>query len=194
MERSELGQGSCFRVRLPLRRANGAVEVSTFAAIRAESMLLASSSAATLSGRILLAEDSIVNQRLIAFLLRKAGAEVDVADNGRIALEMLDGAEATGIHYGLLLTDMQMPEMDGYTLARTLRRRGSTLAIVALTANAMAEDRHNCIACGCDDYASKPIDKSKLLEICTAWIGRQGGDCFSNAISEADSITEFSVL
>ncbi len=190
LERSEPGQGSCFRVRLPLRRADGAVEVSTFAAIRAESMLLASSSAATLSGRILLAEDSIVNQRLIAFLLRKAGAEVDVADNGRIALEMLDGAEATGIHYDLLLTDMQMPEMDGYTLARTLRRRGSTLAIVALTANAMAEDRHNCIVCGCDDYASKPIDKSKLLEICSAWIGRQGGDSFSNPISEADFAPE----
>ena len=91
---SEPGKGSCFRVRLPLRRATGAVDVSTLEAIRAESML-ASSTAAPLSGRILLVEDRVVNQRLIAFLLRKAGAEVDVADNGRMALEMLERAEAT---------------------------------------------------------------------------------------------------
>ena len=66
-------------------------------------------------------------------------------------------------------------KMDGYTLARTLRDRGSTLAIVALTAHAMAEDRDKCVLAGCDDYASKPIDKAKLLAVCEAWMGKAGG-------------------
>jgi CheY-like chemotaxis protein len=123
-----------------------------------------------LAGRILLAEDGPDNQQLIAFHLRKAGATVEIADNGRIALEMIEKAASSKLPYDMLLTDMQMPEMDGYTLASTLRERGSTLPIVALTANAMAEDRFRCIEAGCNDYASKPIDKAALLETCGRWI------------------------
>ncbi len=121
---------------------------------------------------ILLAEDGPDNQRLIATHLRNAGAVVNVADNGRKALEMLDAAADEGRHYDLLLTDMQMPEMDGYTLANTLRDRNSTLPIVALTANAMTEDHEKCVDAGCDDYASKPINKGALLAKCAAWIGK----------------------
>jgi len=107
---------------------------------------------------------------------------VDIADNGRIALEMIDASEAGANDasaskagakpYDLLVTDMQMPEMDGYTLARTLRERGSRLAVIALTAHAMAEDRQKCIDSGCDDYATKPIEKAKLLATCAAWMGK----------------------
>jgi CheY-like chemotaxis protein len=128
-----------------------------------------------LSGRVLLAEDGIDNQRLIAFHLKTAGAVVDIADNGRIALRMIEEAAKAGRPYGLLLTDMQMPEMDGYTLALTLRKRGSTLAIIALTAHAMAEDRAKCLNAGCDDYATKPIEKAALLATCAAWISKTGG-------------------
>jgi len=123
-----------------------------------------------LSGRILLAEDGIENQRLIAFLLRKAGAEVEVADNGAMALQRLQEAEEQGVPYQLLVSDMQMPHVDGYELARTLRRRKSPLPIIALTAHAMEDDKEKCLEAGCNDYASKPIDRDTLIRICEKWI------------------------
>jgi len=88
---------------------------------------------------------------------------------------MLDEAAANGRPYDLLLTDMQMPEMHGYALARSLRQRGSTLPIIALTAHPMAEDRQKCIDAGCNDSASKPIHKAALLETFGKWIGNPVG-------------------
>jgi CheY-like chemotaxis protein len=124
-----------------------------------------------------LAEDGPDNQLLIAFYLRKAGLEIEIAKNGRIALERLESAKS-GLPnapqpYDLLLTDMQMPEMDGYTLTQTLRERGCTMPIIALTAHAMEEDRLKCIEVGCDDYTSKPVNKVKLLTLCANWLGRK---------------------
>ncbi|MBX9738035.1 MAG: response regulator [Phycisphaerales bacterium] len=162
------GKGSCFRLVLPLEAPPNTAMVDHLPdAGRARTP---APSKATLNGRILLAEDGPDNQRLICFHLRKAGATVNVADNGRIALEMIERAAGARAPYDMLLTDMQMPEMDGYTLARALRTRGSPLPIVALTANAMAEDRARCLEAGCDDYTSKPIDKAALLETCGRWI------------------------
>ncbi|MBK9129626.1 MAG: response regulator [Phycisphaerales bacterium] len=173
LARSEPGVGSCFRVDLPLVSAvaSGA-EVGTRG--------VAASPAAgggddALQGRILLVEDTAVIRRLIATQLARAGAVVETAENGQVALEMVIAAEVAGMPFDLLVTDMQMPVMDGYTLATTLRERGSTLAIVALTAHAMAEDRERCLMAGCDDYAVKPIDFRALLATCRAWMGQCGG-------------------
>ncbi len=124
----------------------------------------------TLRGRILLAEDGEDNQRLIAFHLTKAGADVTIAVNGRIALDLLNAEAAAGRPFDLLVTDMQMPEMDGYTLARTLRQQDRAIPIIALTAHAMADDRQKCLTSGCDDYASKPIDKAHLIHTCARWM------------------------
>ncbi|HVU63191.1 MAG TPA: PAS domain S-box protein, partial [Phycisphaerales bacterium] len=173
--RTEPGKGSCFRLVIPMEPVAGSGVISDLNSVQTAGPPKATAPAVALRGRILLAEDGPDNQRLIAFHLRRAGAEVEVADNGKIALMKFEMAEAAGKPFDLLVSDMQMPEMDGYTLARTLRERGSTIPIVALTAHAMAEDKDRCLDAGCDDYSTKPIDKALLLATCAAWMGKASG-------------------
>ncbi|MBN2473914.1 MAG: response regulator [Pirellulales bacterium] len=123
--------------------------------------------------RILLAEDGPDNQRLISFILRSAGAEVTVAENGQVALEKAIGTQPHrgGEHGGreppfdLILMDMQMPVLDGYEATRQLRSAGYAGPIIALTAHAMAGDRRRCLEVGCDDYAAKPIQREQLVAL-----------------------------
>ncbi|MFZ4575449.1 MAG: ATP-binding protein, partial [Phycisphaerales bacterium] len=165
------GKGSTFRLELPLMPVKAA-EMTTVIGGSDPATPSVSKTPSMLHGRLLLAEDGPENQRLIAHHLRKAGAEVDIAENGKVGLHMLDAAAQDGRPYDLLLTDMQMPVMDGYALARALRESGSAIAIVALTAHAMAEDRARCLESGCDDYATKPIDRVELVRTCANWMGR----------------------
>ncbi len=125
-----------------------------------------------LNGRILLAEDGPDNAYLLTLVLKHAGATVEHAENGRIARRRAMDALRLDNPYQLIFMDMQMPEMDGYTATRLLRKQGYQLPIVALTAHAMPGDREKCIAAGCNDYLSKPVDTVTLLRTAALWIGR----------------------
>jgi CheY-like chemotaxis protein len=123
---------------------------------------------AQLRPHLLVAEDNIVNQKVIVPLLEKQGYRVDVVSSGREALE----AHAR-TPYALILMDCQMPEMDGYEATSAIRDREATIGghipIVAMTANAMPDDRDRCLAAGMDDYISKPIQPRTLVELVSQW-------------------------
>jgi diguanylate cyclase (GGDEF)-like protein len=126
-----------------------------------------------LRARILLAEDGEDNQDLLGMMLRSAGAEVVVASNGRVALDL---ATAAGARFELILMDMQMPEMDGYHATRELRQRLFTAPIVALTAHATAEERARCLSAGCTDFLSKPVTRTQLLEMVMRHLPMRGDE------------------
>lgn len=121
--------------------------------------------AANRSCSVLLAEDGEDNQRLISMLLRKEGAAVKLAENGEIAVRYAMHALEQGQPFDVILMDMSMPVLDGYGATQKLREQGYKLPIIALTAHAMNGDREKCIAAGCTDYATKPVNREKLREI-----------------------------
>jgi PAS domain S-box-containing protein len=117
--------------------------------------------------RILLVEDNELNQEVAIELLRDAGFVVELAVNGRVALEMVGAAP-----YDLVLMDVQMPVMDGVTATREIRKeeRLSGLPVVAMTADAMLSDRNRCMAAGMNDHVAKPIEPEELWQALLKWI------------------------
>jgi PAS domain S-box-containing protein len=118
--------------------------------------------------RILVAEDGPDNQRLIRTILSMAGAQVELAADGREAV-----SKARAASFDVVLMDMQMPEMDGYEAARTLRAQGYAVPILALTAHAMTGDRDKCMAAGCTDHLTKPIDRGRLIDAVARHAGKE---------------------
>ena len=125
-----------------------------------------------LQGRILLAEDVPESSRLICWMLRRAGASIEVVANGREALQVLGQRRLGTERFQLLLTDMEMPEMDGGELIRALRSAGDTIPIILLTAHDGEEHRQNASALGVNDHVTKPVDKGRLIAACQALLGK----------------------
>jgi PAS domain S-box-containing protein len=161
-----LGHGSRFILTLE----SGSLQGVPLMANHDESATIAPAELATshqtprIDANILLAEDGVHNQRVIAYYLRQAGARVTISENGRIACEKAIQAAQAGQPFDLIVMDMQMPELDGYAATAALRAGGFTLPIIALTAHTMSQDRDKCLKAGCSDYLTKPIDKDVLLK------------------------------
>ena len=118
------------------------------------------------TGRILLAEDNELNQEIAMEILGDAGFTTEIAENGKIAVEMLEQSEPG--YYQLVLMDVQMPVMNGYEAAKTIRRlenaKLSSIPILAVTANAFEEEKQEALRCGMNGHIAKPIDVDVLLE------------------------------
>lgn len=154
---SEVRKGSTFTVMLPVLIAP---ELPVSPERRSDSVL--GSGPASEQGSILLAEDNIINQKVVISLLRKKGYQVDVANNGQEALDRLAAGS-----YKLILMDVQMPVLDGLEATRRIRKNPAWagLPIVAMTAHAMNGDRERCLHAGMNAYLAKPMDHKHLVKL-----------------------------
>ena len=117
---------------------------------------------------ILVAEDNLINQKLILHILSRLGYRVTMKENGQDAID-----EVSRNQYDMVLMDVQMPEMDGLEATRIIRRTALTQpVIIALTANAMQGDQEECLRAGMNDYLSKPLKLEELVAMLEKWYGR----------------------
>ncbi len=150
---SKLNRGSTFEVTIPLPEGKGSAPLK-------DKMDLDTSTITDLGNiKILVAEDNAINQKLIKSILKKVNNTCDIADNGKIALDMLEIKD-----YDIFLLDMQMPVMDGMETLHNVRQsdKFKELPVIALTAYAMSEERDKYIAAGCNEFVAKPINKNEL--------------------------------
>jgi signal transduction histidine kinase/DNA-binding NarL/FixJ family response regulator/HPt (histidine-containing phosphotransfer) domain-containing protein len=157
---SEVGAGSTFwftaRLATPTDEQASSVLAATQVISRGPDLA---------GARVLVAEDNAANQRLIERLLERLGVSVSLVDNGRQAVDAVARNS-----FDLVLMDCHMPELDGFGATRAIRGTGSTIPIVALTADAMTGDREACLANGMDDYLSKPIVPAELEATLQLWL------------------------
>ena len=172
---STYGAGSCFSLSVPLRMVDdnvpwlGINELESHAANEIEPVNRLAK-LPVLMGRVLVADDCRDNQRVILHHLKQLGLETEVVENGDLAVE-----RALSGRFDLILMDMQMPELDGYGAASSLRRSGYQGPIIALTAHAMIEDRERCLRAGCTDYLTKPVESRKLALAVARHLGTHRG-------------------
>ncbi len=134
---------------------------------------------AKFSGHILVAEDARTNQVLIKSLLKRLGLKVTIAEDGNQAVQ-----EVLTEQYDLIFMDIEMPNMNGYEATKAIRKEGLKTPIITLTAYAMKGDDKKCLAAGCDDYISKPIEDKKLLQVLNKYLSEEN----KNICRQIDSV------
>ncbi|MBX9770029.1 MAG: response regulator, partial [Candidatus Obscuribacterales bacterium] len=138
---------------------------------------------------ILVVEDNAVNQKVVLLMLKELGYAAHAVGNGKEAVQAVSRT-----HYGLVLMDCQMPEMNGFEATNAIRKldalTGRHTPIVALTAHAMSEDRDQCLSAGMDDYISKPVTSKKLGEILSRWLDQSGPVKFMQKMAEIKPIAQ----
>jgi len=164
--RSEPRAGSVFQVYIQTLAVEGSPRVQPAEALAFE-MQSQRLPAIRASGTVLVVDDNQVNRLLVTRVLGNAGFVVHEAENGQQAL---DAVAADGAQFDLVVMDMQMPVMDGFAASSALRQRGYRGAVLALTANVMADDRRRCLDAGCDEFLGKPVRAGQLLETCVRLI------------------------
>lgn len=147
-------------------------------------------SSLALAGRVLFADDAIDNRRLIEHLLRKAGTDVTLVEDGSEAVDILERES-----FDLILMDVQMPVMDGLTATRKIRANGVTTPIVAISAGAMATDIEEALAAGCEMHLSKPFEQEDLLRVLKRYLHSSSGaldkeKCSAELDSELEALID----
>jgi PAS domain S-box-containing protein len=167
---SMIDRGSIFRISLPVGciEAVEMVDEIEDPDTDSERKLREQIEQSQLRGRILVVEDGCDNQRLVRHILERAGCEVTIGENGKVGVDLALEACDRDEPFDVILMDVQMPVLDGYEATRLLRSRGYAGPIIALTAHAFPAERQRCMAAGCDDFATKPIDRFKLLSMLSA--------------------------
>ena len=157
---SEEGRGSEFMLRVPVRTRRVEPESGPSTSTPTDSQAVASAGA-----RVLVVEDNLVNRQVMRGLLSRLGCDVFDAEDGAVALEMLEKAD-----YDVVFMDVHMPVLDGLETTRTLRGRGYEGPIVALTASASIEEKERCQAAGMDGFLAKPVRKSELRQAIRSYV------------------------
>lgn len=118
------------------------------------------------SARILIVDDAKDNRMLLQHIFKRTGAHIEFAHDGQQAIHTVQNAVGSDNPFDIILMDMQMPVLDGYSATTQLREQGVATPIIALTAHALDGDREHCLQAGCDEYISKPVNRSQLLGAC----------------------------
>jgi len=181
------GQGSTFTVAVETGPLEGVLMVDAHSANKLSQNQAeagrATSAVRLRPARVLLVDDGASNRELLALLLGRAGADVHEATNGVEALQRVEESA-----FDLVLMDMQMPVMDGYTATQRLRELGHTMPIVAMTANAMQGDEDKCRTAGCSHFLTKPIDIDRLWKLLTETLGAADPDTRDVPSGDEDTV------